>query len=407
MQNDMPENKKLPQDDADAAVETVEDEPAAGGDAPQAEDAAGEPGTADAADVSDTVKADGEPADYAGEGEGEGAVGAADGEALAPPSPATIPAAPATPGAPEAPAAPVAPVPLAPATAAKAAPATSGMPAAAWIAIAIGACVVGLLIGMFVLGGRSFGGPGAGGAGIGTATLTESQLDQVVASYTFGGKTQDVTAREVIVSTSGTIQAAADQSGNYATPAADAILNYARNRVMLAEAQNRGFTASDEDVNAYAEQSFGSSDLATTAQMYGMDESTLRTAIAESCTIENLRNSIVDMPDQSAMPQEPTAPAEGAEEQPTKEYADYIIALVGDEWDSAKGTWASTDGMYAQALAKHQITPEGATYAAAQEAYYTAYQQYSEASQAVQSTWTDFLNSVLDSASISVYTLGA
>ena len=41
----------------------------------------------------------------------------------------------------------------------------------------------------------------------------------------------------------------------------------------------------------------------------------------------------------ATMPEAPAQPEDGNEDTASKDYADYIIKLAGDEWDAEKGTW--------------------------------------------------------------------
>ena len=66
------------------------------------------------------------------------------------------------------------------------------LPATAWIAVAVAALVVGVLIGRFLLGGT-------GTISLaGRTTLSAGELDSTSATYTTGGRTVPVTAREVL-----------------------------------------------------------------------------------------------------------------------------------------------------------------------------------------------------------------
>jgi hypothetical protein len=195
----------------------------------------------------------------------------------------------------------------------------------------------------------------------------------------------------------------------------------------------------------------GVSDFASIAQNYGMDEATVKEMMRESCIMSKLRDKIsgVQSDVSATMPEPPTEPpasatsatssqesasstdsdessSEGSESTETtesttttestpqsqnnvvsKEYADYIIALAGDEWDKTKGTWASTDGPYYAVLSSYQITPEGASYEAATMAYYVAYQEFVEASSGNTEAWTEYVNGLLSKASIVIYTMTA
>lgn len=286
-----------------------------------------------------------------------------------------------------------------------------------------GACaalVLGVLIGRFALGGGAAGGSSALA---GKTAVAESQLDTALATYTYGGKTGTVTVRDAILQTS-TLESAVDAEGNYTIPAADRALTVARNRIIEEEAVNRGITVTDEDLAAYSTETLGTDDFASIAASYGMDEETVKELLRSSAVMTKLRDSVVEDAGGATAPEAPEAPAtktetvvneETGEEEttevedtaPTKAYADYIIALAGDEWDSTNGTWASPDGPYATALASYEVTPEGATYEAANAAYYVAYQVYSQAQTDVSTQWADFVNGLLSNATITISTLAA
>ena len=90
-----------------------------------------------------------------------------------------------------------------------------------------------------------------------------------------------------------------------------------------------------------------------------------------------------------------------------EDYADYIIKLAGDEWDSSKGTWKDENGTYAKAFADDAFTADSATYKQAMTAYYTAYQQYSSQASSASSKWTEYANGLYAKANISIYGLFA
>lgn len=279
----------------------------------------------------------------------------------------------------------------------------------AWIGIAVVALVLGLLIGRFLLGG------GAGGA-LGKAKLSESELNNNIATYSYKGKTENINARQVIEQSS-SLESAKDADGNYAVPSADTVLSYARNAIIGEEAKSRNINVSDDDLKAYAEEMMGSSDFASIASSYGMDENTVKETLRQSAMMNKLRDEIVKTDNTAAAPEAPKAP-EGAnsEDQAARDaamktasadYANYIIKLAGDEWDAEKGAWKSPDGPYATALAEYQVTKDSATYEAAQAAYYVAYQDYSTKQSEVSTQWTDFVNGLLGNASIQLSSLVA
>lgn len=263
------------------------------------------------------------------------------------------------------------------------------------------ALVVGLAAGAF--GGRlSLGGDGIISLA-GKTTLSEAELDSTIATYTYNGTTYPVTAREVIEQSS-SIEAAANEDGTYNVPSPDELVYYAQSEVTLIDAESRGLTVSDEEVAAYAEQYFGSSDYATIASTYGIDEDTAKSVLTDSALRVKLRDAVVS----TTMPELPTAPAEpeeGAEDTPTAEYAAYIIDLVGDEWDSETGTWATTDGDYYATLSTYEITNDSATYAAAEAAYSVAYDLYSTAATEVSAEWTSYVNTLFSNTSMQLGSL--
>ena len=268
--------------------------------------------------------------------------------------------------------------------------ADAALPTPAWVCIAVAALVVGVLCGHFLLGG------GSSISLSGKITLTGDQLDSTIATYTYNGKTVDVTARQVI-SQSKSVDSAANSEGTYDVPVADDVVSYARNAIVLQAAKDQGISVTDDDLSAYANQMFQTDDYATIASKYGIDEDTAKQTISDSCMMSKLRDSVVTAT--------LTEPAEGQQDTPTADYASYIIGLAGDEWDSANNTWASTDGDYYNALSSYEISNDSATYAAAQAAYYVAYSNYSTAYSDYSSQWTTYVNSLLSNASIQLGSL--
>lgn len=261
------------------------------------------------------------------------------------------------------------------------------------------AVIVAAVIGYFV------GNGGFGGKGAGTATLAENQLDSTVASYTYNGKKQDITAREAIESQY-SLDTVKDSDGNYTAPSADTILSYVRNKILLDAAEDEGITVSSKEMKQYAEDSIGTSDYSTMAKQYGVSKSQAKQIVKQSATLQKLYKKTVG--DSSAtMPTAPTEPEDGNEDTASKDYADYIINLAGDEWDSEKGTWKDSDSTYAQAFKDDEFTADSATYKQAMTAYYTAYQQYSSEASSSSSKWTEYANSLYAKANISIYGLFA
>ena len=216
----------------------------------------------------------------------------------------------------------------------------------AWIALCCAALVVGLVLGKFVLGGSS----AKMGSFAGRTSITEAELDQPIATLVYKGTKETITSREIILQTR-SLEASMDEEGNYYLPSADSILSVARNRIIDHEAESRGLTATDEEIAAFAEDNLGSSDYTSIGQAYGLDEASVVEILRSSASMQKLRTEVVGS-ETPVMPQAPAELAEGADSTAqTTEYADYIISLVGDEWDAATGKWAAPDGPFAVALA--------------------------------------------------------
>jgi hypothetical protein len=263
--------------------------------------------------------------------------------------------------------------------------------------------LVGCLVG--ALGMRSLGGTAVSGKALATATLSESQLDDVIGTYTYNGEKHDITARETILETS-SLDAAKNDDGSYNVPSVDNVLSMARNSIIAEAAEAEGVTVSDDEVSAYAESTIGSSDYATLASNYNMDEDQVKKLMTTSAVLKKLHDQKVttSVPD---APTAPSSPSDDAKDTPTADYAQYIINLVGDEWDSGANTWARTDGPYYAALSSYTISNDSATYDAAQAAYYVAYSNYSTANQQATTEWTNYVNGLLSNATITLNSLMA
>ena len=269
------------------------------------------------------------------------------------------------------------------------------------IFIGVGAVVLfalGIVIGRFLLGGG-----GATGSLNGRTTLSEGELNTPVASYTYNGQTKEVTAREVIENTSG-LDAAKQSDGTYAVPAADKIIGYVRNVLVVAEAQSQGISVSDQEVSDYMQTNFKTTDVSQVASAYKLSEDVAKKLINDAVIMKKYRDKVLTtkLPD---APQAPTAPEDGNSETTSQEYAQYIIGLAGDEWDATNNTWASQDGDYYKQLSAYSISKDSASYAAAQTAYQVAMSKYSAVASKASQEWSQKINEILGKASIAVYSL--
>ena len=269
------------------------------------------------------------------------------------------------------------------------------------IAGVVVAIVIAAVVGYFV------GNGGFGGKGTGSAELTADQLDSTVASYTYDGAKHDITAREAIESQY-SVDSVKTDDDKYTAPSADTILSYVRNKILLDDAESRGITASAKEMKEYAKDSIGTSSYKAMAKQYGVSKAQAKEIVRQSCIMQKLYKKVVPS-DTASMPDAPKEPADqnNLTDAEKKSYAEYIIKLAGDEWDSSKGTWKSSKGTYAQAFKDSEFTADSATYEQAMTAYYTAYQQYSSESSSASSKWNAYANKLYAKANISIYGLYA
>ena len=272
----------------------------------------------------------------------------------------------------------------------------SRIPTLVWLLLLIAAFVGGGYLGLTMRSSVDFG------ALDNVTSLTEQQLDKPIGTYVIDGETFEITARDAIAQQS-SLEAMRNEDGTYAVPSTESVLAAARTAVLMREVEARGITVTDDELVTYAQETFGTSDFAQLGTTFSMDEETLKARLRESCATAKLRSLVVSEP--VAAPEPPTPPEEGKEGELMSEYADYIINLVGDEWDSAKGDWASPDGTYAQALHDYEVKADGSTYDAATTAYNVAYQLYSANTTSPEVQWTEYVNTLLAKAKFSVSTI--
>lgn len=275
-----------------------------------------------------------------------------------------------------------------------------GVPVLVWVLLIAVAAVCGFFV------GRGFKGEEPMEVGVetlaGHTSITEAELDGVVASYRYDGETYNLTAREAMAHES-SLDALRNADGSYAMPSAESILSAARTAVLMRDVEAKSITVSDEELASYAEETFGTSDIASLASTYTMDEEATRERLRESCALAKLRATVE--PQAGAEPAAPAKPADDKKSEPTAEYAAYIIALAGDEWNAEQGSWASEDGPFATALREYDVRSDRASYAAAQTAYNVAYQLYSDQIASGSTAWTDYVNALLCDAELTLSSL--
>ena len=271
------------------------------------------------------------------------------------------------------------------------------------IIVGVVALLLGIVVGMLAYPHIPF--PGTEASMPGRTSVSEGELDATLGTYYCDGKEVNVSIREAIEETM-SLDTARNSDGSYEIPSVDAVISIARGRLLGEEAAKRGITATDEDALAYAKEVYGTDNTATIAANYGMDESRVKEMLKSSAVLKKLKESVVQGQG-SSEPAAPEAPEAGGEDEQRPVYAQYIMSLVGDEWDANANTWARTDGPFHEQLKNYTISNTGATYSAAQAAYYVAYTQYAATQQQSATEWTTFVNQKLSSASVKLVTLVA
>ena len=235
---------------------------------------------------------------------------------------------------------------------------------------------------------------------LGKTVVTESELDTVMAHYTFEGESHDITIRNVIEEFT-TVEAAVQSDGTYNVPSTDDVLSYVRNHIILDEAANRNIEATDADIEAYCMDTYQTTDIDSIAASVGVTSEVAKDQLKDATVMSLLRGQVVTTNAGSA----PAAPTSSEDEdEANAEYAEYVLDLVGDEWDAENDTWASTDGSYYAALSSYPISNDSATYEAAYAAYSVAYQAWYSVYTQMTSEWTDYANTLFCEASISIGT---
>ena len=258
--------------------------------------------------------------------------------------------------------------------------------------------LLGVVITALVCLAISFGVNAASGGGSLGSQIDEGQLDSPVASYTFNGKQENISARDVL-STQGPIEQAKTADGKYAAPSAEAIIDYTRTQVLLKEAEKEGISASDEEVQAFAKDQIGESDYDALAKTLGADKEQVEKMLKDSTILQKLAKE--KQGEQPEAPKPPTEPEKGKEDKATEAYAEYIIKLAGDQWNAEKGTWANEESPYKAALG--DFDGKKATYKQAEQAFQIAGQTYAMQASSGQDAWRTFINDIFSSVNLEIH----
>lgn len=259
-------------------------------------------------------------------------------------------------------------------------------PVTACVVTGIVCIFAGLLVGFYLLG--------SGFAMTGKTSIPESELDQPVGLYIINGVPNFITAREVLDSGNG-LSKSLLEDGTYTYPTAEEVLAAVRTAVLNGEVTARGITISADDMKEYAQKQLGTSDYSFIANRYGLDEASVQTFVRQAVGINKLRQEITGVADQVA----PIAPEEGLD---AASYKQYILDLLGSNWDTQNNTWANEDNSYYTALGESAFNPDLATFEQASTAYSIASEKYQEDSAQAANTWNDFVNDALKNCQVRI-----
>ncbi|WP_140396527.1 hypothetical protein [Gordonibacter sp. An230] len=248
---------------------------------------------------------------------------------------------------------------------------------------AVGALLVGGLLGFFLA--SSFG---CGALGVGSA--------DAVASFSYDGIKEDVLLDDVVSSRYGTYLTQGDD-GEQEMPTMGVLSSYVTDLVLVHEAKAEGVQEpTDEQLNAFCQTAYGTADWDRIAQSYaGADASAedVRQWAVDSYMIKELRKKVTGKEGYPSSVSAPIPPAEGvsAMDAVDESYSSYVIALMGDEWDAASNTWARQDGEFFQALGGESFDPNNVSYGQALTAYNLAVQKLDSNAAGDDGTWSAYV----------------
>lgn len=214
----------------------------------------------------------------------------------------------------------------------------------------------------------------------GQTQVAKDRLDTAVGTYTLGGQTHQVTAREALVA-AGALNA--NEDGSYDMPSVEDVLVVARSAAMGRAADERGITVSDDEIETYVKDTFGTDSLDAAAEVYGYTADELKRLVTDAIKSQKLYVDVTG--NEGGVGDAPSAPADGLE---GADAAEYIIKLAGDSWDAEKGAWKDAKGDLAKAVG--DFDGKTATHEQATAAYDAAYRAWSQSMDDVIGKWDDF-----------------
>lgn len=218
----------------------------------------------------------------------------------------------------------------------------------------------------------------------------------VVAEYTRDNQTHKITAQDMIDAMGSNATKLDD--GNYAIPGSDTAITVARNQILMAECDSHNITVTDDELNNYMNLSYGTTDVSEIAKEYNVSEDEIRDGLMKSAKSHKLYLLITGTTDDGA-PEMPDSQAD------SKALGEYILNILGDNWDNDKGTWANTSNEYYSTLGA-DFDPSSATMEEATQVYQIAAQDYQNAYTNAYEKWSAYVNGLMSKVTITIYTIG-
>lgn len=258
-------------------------------------------------------------------------------------------------------------------------------------AIAAGLVVIGAIAGGVI---TSVAFPKAATSLTGATTVSEGQLSDTVGSYTLGGQTHEISARDALIAGGGLTTDAED--GSYEAPSAEDVLVVARQQAMVAKADERGITVSEDEISQYLSDTFGTDDAASVAEVYGYTEDEIRNLVIAAIKTQKLYVDVTG--NEGGVGSAPDAPADELSE---ADAAAYIIGVAGDDWNADEGAWVDAESEMAKAVG--DFDGKSATQEQAEAAYQIAYQAWDTRMNEVIDTWDAFCDEAYKDVAVTIY----
>lgn len=259
------------------------------------------------------------------------------------------------------------------------------------VAITAGLVIVGAIAGGVI---ANVALPKAATTLTGATTVSEGQLSDAVGSYTLHGQTHEISARDALIAGGGLTTDADD--GSYEAPSAEDVLVVARQQAMVAKADERGITVSEDEISQYLSNTFGTDDAASVAEVYGYTEDEIRNLVIAAIKTQKLYVDVTG--NEGGVGSAPDAPADELSE---ADAAAYIIGVAGDDWNADDGTWADAESEMAKAVG--DFDGKSATQEQAEAAYQIAYQAWDTRMNEVIDTWDAFCDEAYKDVAVTIY----